>query len=126
MGQEMEWRNTLRYSALQGHTATLKVVTRVERGFKPSNHQESRPQADAHGLQPPGRPEFAEQRGDVELGSVDRDAEAAGDELVRGARGEESQHLAFARRERDLLRLNASVCPGSIGGAFREGRVREG
>ncbi len=56
------------------------------------------PRSLRHGLGPPLRVEFVEQRGDVKLDRVDRDRQAARDRLVRRPFGDERKHGEFARR----------------------------
>jgi hypothetical protein len=48
----------------------------------------------------------------MELGGVDRDAEAARDELVRGALGQQQQDLGFARGQR-LVEVGDGVALGA-------------
>src|SRR5262245_25916859 len=90
-----------------GETATPRMTPsrRARRGLRAglargrSDQDEAAAHARRHGLGAAARLELGEDRGDVELDRVLRDAEARGDALVPEAVGDQSEDLGLARRE---------------------------
>jgi hypothetical protein len=62
-----------------------------------SEMEDAEPRGVGDGVSAAGRIELVDQLADMEFRGVDRDAESARDDLVRGAFGEQRQHLALAR-----------------------------